>query len=121
MKNKLKYAIGLASIYLILFTGVYATACANNMTDTRAGQIADVIYKLEGGANTKYPYGIMSIKTSNPRKVCINTIKNNYLRWQKAGSQGDYLDFLADVYCPKSADATGNRNWHRNIHRMLDK
>jgi hypothetical protein len=87
----------------------------------KANQIADAIYKIEGGANTKWPYGIKSIKTSNPRQVCINTIRNNYVRWQKSGSRKDYLDFLADVYCPQSADFKGNANWKANIHKMIAK
>ena len=98
-------------------------ACSNlraeSMLDSRANQIADAIYKVEGGAKTKHPYGILSVKTSDPRGVCINTIKNNFKRWQDRGSKGDFLDFLADVYCPKSADPTGNANWHKNIHRLI--
>jgi hypothetical protein len=89
------------------------------MPDTQAGQIADAIYKIEGGANTKFPYGIKSVKTSNPRQVCLNTIKNNYIRWQKAGSKQNYLDFLANIYCPPSADKQGNQNWIKNIHAMI--
>lgn len=104
-------------IAVCLFTSVSAIACAP-MDDARANKIADAIYKLEGGSKTRHPYGILSVKTSDPRRVCINTIKNNYIRWQKAGSKGDYLDYLADVYCPKSADRKGNANWHVNIHKF---
>jgi hypothetical protein len=84
-----------------------------------AEKIVDAIYRVEGGEKTKHPYGILSVKTSDPRKVCLNTVKNNYIRWQKAGSKGDYLDYLADVYCPPSADPTGNKNWHKNIHALV--
>ena len=87
--------------------------------ETKYGKIADAIYKVEGGAKTKHPYGILSVKTSNPRKVCLVTIYHNEVRWQDAGSKGDYLNFLADVYCPKSADPVGNKNWKTNIHKFL--
>ena len=87
--------------------------------EAKYGKIADAIYKVEGGAKTKHPYGILSVKTSNPRKVCLNTIYHNEVRWKDAGSKGDYLNFLADVYCPKSADPVGNKNWKVNIHKFL--
>jgi hypothetical protein len=92
---------------------------AADMSDVRANQIADAIYKVEGGSKTKHPYGILSVKTSNPRQVCLNTIRNNYIRWQKSGSKGDYLDYLANIYCPKSADPQGNKNWKVNIHKLV--
>ena len=84
-----------------------------------AEKIVDAIYKLEGGSKTQHPYGVLSVKTSDPRRVCLNTVTNNYIRWQKAGSKGDYLDYLADVYCPFRADPIGNKNWHKNIHALV--
>ena len=87
--------------------------------ESKYGKIADAIYKVEGGAKTKHSYGILSVKTSNPRKVCLVTIYHNEVRWKDAGSKGDYLNFLADVYCPKSADPVGNKNWKTNIHKFL--
>jgi hypothetical protein len=82
-------------------------------------KVADAIWRVEGGSSTHYPYGIKSVATSNPRRVCLNTIRNNYARWQKAGSHGEFLDYLADRYCPASCDCIGNRNWHHNIHALL--
>jgi len=87
--------------------------------ETKYGKIADAIYKVEGGAKTKHPYGVLSIKTDNPRHVCLVTIYHNEVRWQDAGGNGDYLDYLANVYCPKSADPVGNKNWKTNIHKFL--
>lgn len=91
------------------------------LTDAELNKIANAIYKVEGGAKTKHPYGVLSVKTSDPRRVCINTIRNNHARWEKAGSHGDFLNYLANVYCPESADPAGNRNWKKNIHKLLDK
>jgi hypothetical protein len=85
-------------------------------------QIASAIYRLEGGTKAKSPYGILSVKvrsTEHARQVCLTTIRNNRARWIKAGAKGDYLDFLADRYCPPSVDAVGNRNWKKNIHKLL--
>lgn len=97
----------------------FSAIAAEQMSDQRANQIADAIFRAEGGTNTHYPYGIKSVKTSNPRKICINTIKNNYLRWQIDGSKGNYLDYLAARYCPKASDPIGHTNWVRNIHKLV--
>jgi len=85
--------------------------------------ISAAIYKIEGGDKTKYPYGVMSINThgdkDKAKKVCINTINNNFARWIKAGRKNDFLTYLANVYCPPSADKTGNSNWIKNVHKMI--
>lgn len=85
------------------------------------GQIANAIYRLEGSAKAKAPYGILSMKVrdkAHARQVCLTTIRNSRTRWLKAGRPGDELDFLANRYCPPSADPVGNRNWKRNIHKL---
>jgi len=82
-------------------------------------KIANAIYQIEGGKNTKYPYGIKSVKTAHPRQVCINTIRNNFGRWHESKSKLDFLTFLANVYCPRSVDLQGNSNWIKNIHKIL--
>lgn len=114
---------------LIKFLLISAIFLANNgvsgqLTDISANKIADCIYKLEGGAKTKYPYGIKSINTFGnqevARRICLNTIKNNYVRWVKTSKTNDFLNFLADKYCPPSCDKQGNLNWKKNINKMID-
>jgi hypothetical protein len=102
--------------YLVLFV-VFAT----NAIALDANRIADAIYRVEGGAKAKAPYGILSVKVANAaeaRKVCLNTIRNNHTRWIRAGKPGKFLDFLADRYCPKSVDPIGNRNWKKNVRSI---
>lgn len=108
----------LASICAVVTTTSIAHA---RLPANEASKIADAIYRLEGGINTRYPYGIKSLKTLNPRQVCINTIQNNHDRWLRAGSKGNYLDFLANRYCPASVDPIGNKNWIINIHKLCQK
>ena len=87
-------------------------------------QIADAVYRIEGGARARVPYGILSVKVrdaSHARLVCLATIRNNRIRWIKAGQPGSYLDYLADKYCPRSADPIGNKNWKRNIHKLVNE
>lgn len=84
-------------------------------------EIANAIYRLEGGARAKAPYGILSLKVSSPamaRRICLRTIANSRTRWLKAGRPGDELDFLADRYCPAASDPVGNRRWKINIHKL---
>jgi hypothetical protein len=90
----------------------------STLTPQKVNQIADAIYQIEGGVNTHFPYGIKSIKTDNPRKICLNTIKNNWIRWNKSSSNQDFLTYLACHYCPKSSDAKGFINWNKNIHAL---
>ncbi len=92
------------------------------MENTEVERIADAIYKVEGGKKARAPYGILSVKVKGEveaRRVCQNTIKNNHSRWIKAGRPGNYIDFLADRYCPPSADLKGNSNWKKNIRKFL--
>ena len=83
------------------------------ISENYAKRIVDAIYIIEGGDKTKYPYGIKSIDTKGnkeyARKICYNTVKNNWIRWQRAGSNGNYLDFLGNKYCPQSVDYQGLR------------
>jgi hypothetical protein len=84
--------------------------------------IADAIYKLEGGSKARAPYGVLSVKVrdaQHARQVCLTTIRNSRARWLAAGRPGDELDYLADRYCPPSADKVGNARWKRNIHKLV--
>lgn len=118
-RHRLAQSIWDAAIPALLLLGAMAFSCsALAATDD---EIANAIYKLEGGAKAKAPYGILSIKVrdaAHGRKICLNTIRNSRTRWIKSGRPGDELDFLANRYCPPSADPVGNRNWKRNIHKL---
>ena len=87
-------------------------------------KVVGAIFIAEGGNNTKYPFGIKSIKTNNPERICRNTVRNNYLRWQQAGKTNDFISFLGGRYCPigDKEDKNGlNKNWIRNVQRLVDK
>jgi len=84
-----------------------------------ADKMADAIYKAEGGANTKHPYGVKSVSTTDARKTTLVSINNNWKRWQQAGSKGDFVDFMANRWCPVVSDPVGNKNWKVNVKKML--
>lgn len=90
-------------------------------------EIVDSIYLAEGGVKAKKPFGILSVPCSgyeDCRKVCFNTVRNNYLRWVDAGRQGEFLDFLASRYAPLGAANDPynlNVNWQRNVTKLTNK
>lgn len=83
-------------------------------------QVADAIYRVEGGTNTSHPYGIMQhYKVTTPRQACINTINHALKDYKFHHVDKNFIYFLADRYCPPSADKQGNVNWKINMVRIL--
>lgn len=109
---------------VLLAQALTASALFAKLPQPEASRIVDAIYRVEGGARAKVPFGILSVRVSSleeARKVAYNTVQNTHSRWEKAGRPGEYLDFLADRYCPPSDDPKGNRNWKKNIRHFLKK
>lgn len=111
----------------VIFSFIFLAFCTvahGEMTNEAANKIADKIYIIEGGAKTKWPYGIKSVKVKDKfeaRRVCINTVKRSYVRWEKSGKKGSFIKFLADRYCPPSCDKIGNKNWIDNMRKLENK
>ena len=106
---------------LIIMLVAATTASAAPLPEAEVNRLADCIYRAEGGRKARAPYGILSVKVANEaaaRRVCINTIRNNWRRWEAAGRHGLYVNFLADKYCPPSVDPVGNKNWKKNVGKM---
>lgn len=88
-------------------------------------QIADAIYKAEGGLKAKKPFGILSVPCEGYeecRQICLNTIRNNHIRWIRDGRPKEYLEYLRDRYCPINADNDPkglNKNWLKNVKKFL--
>jgi len=87
-------------------------------------EIADAIYLAEGGDRANYLYGIRSVTYSDEadaRRICLNTIRNNRIRFTKQTKYNDYLEFLASRYCPINSDNdTGtNKYWLKNVTYFL--
>ena len=122
LNNMKKFYLIFAS-FSLCFSGISGTNDNFNqftlINSNYLNRVVSAIYVIEGGANTKWPYGIKSIKTNNPEKICRNTVSHNYLRWQKSGKTNDFLTFLGNRYCPASDDPVGNKNWINNIHKLV--
>lgn len=87
-----------------------------------AEKVANAIYLAEGGAKTRYPYGVLSVKVSGEaeaRRVCLNSIRNSRARWEKAGRPGDWLEFMAARWIPAEVDPVGHKNWIKNVRYFI--
>ena len=113
------------SLIFAIFQGFSAEVRNNQqfmpISENYLNKVVGAIFIAEGGNNTKWPYGIKSIKTNNPKRICENTVRNHYIRWQQWGKTNSFLISLADRYCPQSVDRQGNTNWKKNIQKLVDK
>lgn len=101
-----------------------ALAAAATMPAAEAERYADAIFTAEGGFRARVPYGILSVPVrdaAEARQVCLRTIQRTHNRWLDAGQPGYFVHYLADRYCPPSADPVGNRNWKANVTRILHR
>lgn len=119
-------------LLLSVFLGLLIACPAFADPDYEA--LANAIYKAEGGAKTKHPYGILKrYKTTTSRQACINTCKHAYRDYLVAvakapqiaskGPRMAFLAFLANRYAPIGAknDPTGlNRNWLKNVSHFYN-
>jgi len=112
-----------AGILLMISTLAFA------MPETLIDKIANAIYLAEGGRKAVKPYGILSIpcdSESECRRICRNTIRNNFKRYldAKAYLRETYLEFLSRRYAPIGAanDPRGlNQNWIKNVTFFLER
>ena len=105
----------LIGILSLLAGLLYHVGFAHAEPDYEALSIA--IRKVEGSAS----YGIKSVpfsSISEAKAICIRTCRHKYAQWLKSGTKRPYLMYLADRYCPPSADRQGNINWKHNIVRL---
>ena len=110
----------------ILFASL-ATPIVIGHTNTEPNyeQLADAIFKAEGGSKSSTPYGIRfkGCSWADPTyssQICINTLKNTYKRHSLAKSSLSYLEFLRDRYAPLS-DHPSNINWLPNTRYFYER
>ena len=96
----------------------YAFDC---LSKDKVNKIAEAIRKAEN--SKKFPYGIKSINTysneSLARKYCINTINNNWLRYNNSDKKLSFIEFLGARYSPTKSSNL-NTNWVRNVNYFLN-
>lgn len=104
---------------------VFCSVFTKNSFAIDTDKIAQAIWLAEGGTKAKKPFGVLSVPCngySDCRKICVNTINNNYKRWQGSDKSTTFLEFLAKRYAPVNAenDPKGyNKNWLKNVSYFL--
>lgn len=121
--KQIAWAIRQAKKIIIVSTVLFSSGVARAEIPVTA--IVDAIYQAEGGEKAKKPFGILSVPCngySECRKICENTVRNNYRRWQDSNQSVTYLEFLALRYAPigVSNDPKNlNPNWLKNVRSIL--
>lgn len=91
---------------------------ASDLSPEYANRIVDAIGKTEH--SVKYPFGIKSIDTHGDavyaRRICLNSVRNAWKRWQTAGKPGDFIRFMGVRYSPPAR----NPNWVPLVHFFLE-
>jgi hypothetical protein len=123
--NAVRFYLVIFISCVVFWTASFCNAASLTVTYS-VEQIADAIYIAEGGSEAQFLYGIRSVKYSSPeeaRRICKNTIVNNYKRFSKQTKYTDYLDFLASRYCPVGCDNDRGTNkfWVKNVRYYLNK
>lgn len=119
-------------ITIILLNMLFSlTVQAKEIKTYSYSQLANAIYKAEGGKKARKPYGVLSVQCDSEkqcREICINTIRNNAKRWKQkthnADKYPDYLSFLASRYAPVGVNNDPknlNKNWLKNVKFFLEK
>ena len=107
-------------VLMTLMLCLVANSCYAEVVNKEA--LCDAIYKAEGGANTKHPYGIMQkYKHTTPRQACINTVTSAMKRYEVQGAKEEFIAFLGKTYAPVGADNDPrglNVNWVPNVRRL---
>lgn len=115
---------------MLVFT---VTAAAPILAEVYADdEIADAIFKAEGGEKAEFLYGIRSVSykdEADARRICLNTIRDNRKRYTEYGHKEypTFLEFLASRYAPTSGKDVSkyakkvNKNWIHNVRFFLEK
>ncbi len=107
-------------IIVLLIVLISSTCFAFVPREIDDEQLCDAIYKAEGGSTATYLYGIRSVHyedEAEARRICLNTIRNNKIRFYNQDKYDDFYEFLGSRYCPVGCDNdTGsNKYWVKNV------
>lgn len=119
------------SIKLVLFFLFWfcISLFADEINEKHANKLANAIKRIEN--SDKYPHGIKSIQIKGnnkkgreayARKICLNTIRHSYLKYNKTNKGIDFVSFLAKTYAPigvTNDPNSLNKNWIKNVKFYL--
>ena len=114
--------------YMLLLQSVGVQAQETNIPTE---SIVMAIYHAEGGRNTRYPFGIKSLKYENrtdrslsrhdwAKWIATNTVNNNKRRFKEYRGNMSFIEFLGSKYCPVKEHKL-NVNWVGNVRSILQR
>ena len=103
------------------------TAAERNHCQNKLFSILLAIRKTENGPRG-FEFGVIAAQGTNLDKQAgwaAATVVKSYARWQATGNiEGgipNFINFLADRYCPIAVDPEGNKNWKINVPYWFNK
>ena len=87
-----------------------------NLADER---LANVVWRVEGGSKTRWPYGIQSVEVNGvveARQVCLRSMRNHRVRHASHECGLDFLACWSRRWCPPNHEV-----WLRNVRAILAK
>lgn len=133
-KERLQFAMAMSAItvalllaFLLMALNASAQVIQPADYSTPDDRIVAAIYKAEGGAKAKKPFGILSVECNSYeecRQICLNTVRNNKKRYAEYGhkTHDSFIEFLASRYAPIGAGNDPrnlNKNWVKNVRAFL--
>jgi len=104
---------------LLLLLSLIETTAHADLSQRDVDRMAVAIFRAEGGYSAKYLYGVKSVPhrtESEARRICENSVRNNYARWVESRLTNNFIPFMAKRYCP--LDQT---NWAKNVKYFYSK
>ena len=133
----MKSSLTILALAIMQSTGLSECSQPAVLPTNTVNRIANAIFRAEGGSKTKHPYGILAVKATNPRLVCINTIQHAWKDFEgerqtvksldktpvmfNGAPSLPFIQFLGNRYCPLSVDSVGYRNWTNNVWKIINK
>jgi len=107
----------------------YKDAIEDNIRPELQALLAPYVAAIRYAENgMTYQYGIIHKRCPEGYRPqagwCAATVQKNYDRWEKAGSLGEFVVYLGNIYCPIGVDndPTGlNQHWIKNVSKLYKK
>lgn len=114
-------------LFMLLLMLLLNTASFAAVDTNYVNKVVDAIYWAEGGAKTKYPYGIKTVKVANTaeaRNRCTFLVSHCFDRWDNNGRNGLFLETLQKTFCPTAGRLSYNERrlngyWLTNVRYFI--
>jgi hypothetical protein len=98
------------------------TTAAEPISPRLAGDIADALWRAEGGHRARAPYGITTVRVrdhAHAREITLAAIRQEWDRWERGGRRGTFYQHFGRRWCSPRTDAVGHRNLVRNLTTIM--